>query len=506
MHKGISTLAVIAVLVQGPAAAGAPGGARLEQRRTGQNQTGLCRTPLALPQLGPERWNRPQPGPVPMAVPRGGDKDDRPASMAAPMDPPPPPPVMARDSSEGTVTAARKEGSRSAKPTPVPVEREVARSVMPPRDRPDLQFQGGLTAGEHDDLLNPELYADYVRRSDLGQQIAGLPQLDTRRVLTIAVNDRSGQPLARSMVEVQCADGNRIMLPTQSDGTVVLFPALDQLGSSVMVRAAGQDWRSVIIAPGAGGQRVTFTLDLMAMQMPPKLDLMLVIDTTGSMGDEIQYLQNELAGIVGALRAQHPGLDLRVGFVFYRDVQDSYVTHTVPFTRDISAAQGELVQQGANGGGDYPEAMEQALIRAAGQDWRADAVKTMLLVADAPPHDADVALAWHAGEVLRAKRVQVVPVAASGVGDSAEYLMRGLAALTQSRYTFLTDDSGIGNPHAAPAIDCYLVTRLDALLRRVIDSQLSGRRVEPERQEVIRRVGQYDNGRCVIPRGRLPQE
>jgi len=79
--------------------------------------------------------------------------------------------------------------------------------------------------------------------------------------------------------------------------------------------------------------------------------------------------------------------------------------------------------------------------------------------------------------------------------------MRAMAAATQSRYTFLTDDSGIGNAHAAPAIDCYLVTRLDTLLRRVIDSQLSGRRIEPGEQEVIRTVGQYDNGKCIIPPG-----
>jgi hypothetical protein len=160
-----------------------------------------------------------------------------------------------------------------------------------------------------------------------------------------------------------------------------------------------------------------------------------------------------------------------------------------------------LRQQSAGGGGDYPEAMDQALIRAAGQGWRPDAVKTMLLVADAPPHDENFGTSWLAARHLRANRVQIVPVAASGVADKAEYAMRAMAALTQSRYTFLTDDSGIGNPHAAPAIDCYLVTRLDALLRRVIDSQLSGRRVEPDQREVIREVGQYDNGRCIIPPG-----
>ena len=77
--------------------------------------------------------------------------------------------------------------------------------------------------------------------------------------------------------------------------------------------------------------------------------------------------------------------------------------------------------------------------------------------------------------------------------------MRAMAAATQSRYLFLTDDSGVGNAHAAPAIDCYLVTRLDALVRRVIDSQISGRRIEPEDSEVIRSVGNYDAGKCILP-------
>jgi hypothetical protein len=305
-------------------------------------------------------------------------------------------------------------------------------------------------------------------------------------------------------VDLACADGSRLRLSTMADGTVSFFPDLDRLGRKVRLRTAGEDWREVTLASRRGGQRIDFTV---ARQAPAvrKLDLMLAIDTTGSMGDEIRYLQSELAAILDQLRARHQGLDLRVGFVFYRDLGDDYVTATVPLGHDFASAQGELRQRWAGGGGDYPEAMDQAMIRAAGQQWRPDAVKSLLLVADAPPHDENVALTWRAAEHLRASRVHIVPVAASGVADKAEYVMRAMAAATQSRYTFLTDDSGIGNPHAAPAIDCYLVTRLDRLLTRVIDSQLSGRRVEPDRHEVIREVGDYDKGRCVIPRGHLQQ-
>jgi hypothetical protein len=78
--------------------------------------------------------------------------------------------------------------------------------------------------------------------------------------------------------------------------------------------------------------------------------------------------------------------------------------------------------------------------------------------------------------------------------------MRAVAAATQSRYIFLTDDSGIGNPHAEPDVDCYVVTQLATAIRRVLASQISGERVEPDPREVIRVMGRYDHGRCVLPR------
>lgn len=371
---------------------------------------------------------------------------------------------------------------------------------MPPRWPAPQPQPGLLTAGEHDDLLNPELYADYVRRSALAQRIPALPRVDTERVLTVEVRDRQGRAVPFAPVLVTCADGNAIRLATQADGTVTLFPELDRLSSQVTVsiEGRGDTRRAVSISEGPGNQRIGITAPSAARAVRA-LDLMLVIDTTGSMGDEIAFLQSELRAIIGSLQQRHPSVDIRVGFVFYRDEHDDYVTRTIPLGSDIVQAQRILAAQSASGGGDYPEAMDQALIRAVNQDWRDDAVKTLLLVADAPPHDRWFGRTWNAAENARHRRIHITPVAASGVADEAEYAMRAMAAATQSRYLFLTDDSGIGNPHAPPAIDCYLVTRLDALLRRVIDSQISGRRIEPEESEIIRSVGQYDAGRCILP-------
>lgn len=492
---------------------------------------GFCRNAEPLPRLDPEVVPRPQ---QVNDEYRSTDKSRRAKAseevepLAPPPPPPPPPPsppapVLAPIAGSATDSAARDvvvsgsrvDGTVAALPaaSPPPAEAAVAAKsdaygpsgIVPPRPYPRPQPQSGiLTAGEHDDLLNPELYAAYVNRSgNLGQEIRSLPRVDTMRVVTVKVSDRNGQPIPFADVVVTCSDGNRITMATQADGSAVFFPGLDRLSERITVsaRKAGRDIadaRPVFVSDAPGGQTVGLTASQVAVKAT-KLDLMLVVDTTGSMGDEIRYLQSELRSIIAAITEKHRDLDIRIGFVFYRDLGDDYVTRTIAFDRDIGRVQGALARQDANGGGDYPEAMDQALIRAVGQEWRPDAVKSLLLVADAPPHDDLFGRTWKAAEAARAKRIHITPVAASGVADKAEYAMRAMAAATQSRYLFLTDDSGVGNPHAPPAIDCYLVTKLDALVRRVIDSQISGRRIEPEDQEVIRSVGKYDAGKCILP-------
>jgi len=96
----------------------------------------------------------------------------------------------------------------------------------------------------------------------------------------------------------------------------------------------------------------------------------------------------------------------------------------------------------------------------------------------------------------RKKGIRIYPLAASGVGDKAEFMMRNAEVLTQGRYLFLTDDSGVGGSHQEPNTPCYVVTRLDQLIARVIDSELAGQRIEANTKDIVRSVGDYDNGVC----------
>jgi Mg-chelatase subunit ChlD len=479
----------------------------------------LCRRAAALPPLPPEARPRDRQqvrhgyggsavaSPV-LAPPPVMAEPSAPPSPPAPPPPSPPPPAPMESMSEAgsiSVTGSRSASPSAEKSTPLSTADDYVDEARPapgyhrpPRPRPPQPQSGLLTAGDHDDLLNPELYASYAGNYLQRSNLPGLPRLDTRRVLTVAVQDQSGRPVPFAAVTLTCADGNTLSLATLADGTVVFHPGLDRLGSSVRLSVPGAPVRRVEIAPSAGSQRQSVTVRSGAIPVR-KFDLLLAIDTTGSMGDEINYLKSELRSILTDIRRTHPGLDIRLGLVAYKDEGDVYVTRTHPFVSSLDAMQSNLQALSAEGGGDYPEAMDLALARAVSQDWRPDAVKSLLLVADAPPHDENIGKAWRVAEAARASRIQIVPVAASGVGDVAEYVMRAMVAATQSRYIFLTDDSGIGNPHATPSVDCFLVTRLDRLVRRVLDSQISGRRVEPREGEVIRSVGRYEGGKCILP-------
>jgi hypothetical protein len=415
--------------------------------------------------------------------------------------PPPPAPVSV---AAETASSVEPEGG----PPVVGSGTKVMRLVRP-RDgrdeRGSVQQQSGtLTAGDHDDLLNPQLYARYAARYLQSRSQPDLPLLDAAKRVRIVVRDASGAPAPFVRVTVKRDDGAPFTLTTAADGAISVFPGLDRLpvrldlvvtppGGQSLARSVTPVDRVVAIDLPGRAQRVT------------KFDLLLTVDTTGSMADELGYLQAELKAIVARLKERNPQIDIRIGLLVYRDIGDDYVTRPFALTGDIAALQQALAAQSANGGGDYPEAVDQALAQSvSGFDWRPDAVKAMLFVADAPPHANKMGPSWTAAMAARARGIHIVPVGASGVADDAQYLMRSIAALTQSRYIFLTDDSGVGLPHQDPDVPCYLVTRLDNLVGRVLAQLIAGARVEPPENEVIRRVGDYDKGLCLPSREPMP--
>jgi Mg-chelatase subunit ChlD len=123
----------------------------------------------------------------------------------------------------------------------------------------------------------------------------------------------------------------------------------------------------------------------------PAIELVFVIDTTGSMGGLIDGAKQKIWGIVNEVMKSPAKPEVRMGLVAYRDHGDAYVTQVLPVTRDLDNVYSTLMAFKADGGGDTPEDVRQALadgVHKVGWSPRSPNIAQILfLVGDAPPHD-----------------------------------------------------------------------------------------------------------------------
>jgi hypothetical protein len=239
-----------------------------------------------------------------------------------------------------------------------------------------------------------------------------------------------------------------------------------------------------------------------------RLDIAIVLDTTGSMTDEAPYLSGEFQNITAAIASAFPNSDQRWGLVAYRDRPDTdpgdeYVVRSWDFMTDLSAYRGTVAALTAGGGGDNPEAPDLGLAAGNALSWRTDAdvARLMFWVADAPHHDQYAAAMAQDFADARSNDIHLYPVSASGSDDLLEYTMRSGAQVTGGRYLFLTDDSGIGDPHLIPPIPCYFVTRLGKAIVRMASIELSGTYVAPDPADIVRVDGNPVGGQCADGNG-----
>lgn len=231
-----------------------------------------------------------------------------------------------------------------------------------------------------------------------------------------------------------------------------------------------------------------------------KLDITLVIDTTGSMSDEISFLQQEFTAISEQIQERFPNSEQRWALIVYRDEGDAYVTRVTPFTSKVNDFRSALLAQSANGGGDFPEAPDVALQELTELEWRDgdDVAKLAFWVADAPHHPEDGKRMAKSLRNVQRQGIHLYPVASSGIDEHTELTMRSAAQLTGGRYLFLTDDSGVGAAHKQASVPCYYVTRLDDAFLRMVDVELSGNYRAPSADELLRTVGDPVEGKCAL--------
>jgi len=121
----------------------------------------------------------------------------------------------------------------------------------------------------------------------------------------------------------------------------------------------------------------------------PRIEVCFVLDTTGSMGGLIAGAKEKIWSMANEMISAKPTPEIRIGLIGYRDKTDAYITKVYPLSNDIDDIYAKLMAFQAQGGGDTPEAVNQALNEGVTKmDWSKsrDVLKVIFLVGDAPPH------------------------------------------------------------------------------------------------------------------------
>ena len=301
---------------------------------------------------------------------------------------------------------------------------------------------GRITAGEVNDFAKWKLWPNYLQSTEKYQKTWGIVP---RERYTIQVMNKAGYPVVNYPVQIKDDKGN------------TLFQTLtDNTGKAELWGKEGHE---------------TLIVDE-PCEAPDGVDVVFIFDATGSMGDELRYLQAEMKDVIARAKEATGGLAIRTGAVVYRDHGDEYVTRLSRLTDDIAVTQAFIDKQYASGGGDYPEAVPEALMAALNSTgWSESArARVAFLILDAPCHEDSATLALLREQVLNAAAlgVRLVPVVCSGIDDKTEFLLRAIALTTNGTSFFLTDDSGIGLPHHKPTTDTLVVEHLNDMMVRTI--------------------------------------
>ncbi len=298
----------------------------------------------------------------------------------------------------------------------------------------------GSKAGLTDDNRQFNYYLRFLE--EYGNQVPHLAiPVGERIVLEVA--DSEGKPLESAAVEIY-SDTGRLLCSglTYSDGRFLFFP--QEFGPSFSYRAVVtvDDVPRDVEFQREGPREVPVRFDFPRPEVRPMpVDMLFILDTTGTMGEQVERLKSTIGTIASNLSALSPRPQVRFGLVLYRDRGDVYLDQVVPFTADLDEFQVALNRVKAEGGGDVPDDLQAALKEAMGMEWNGEGIRLAFVITDSPPHlDYGESYTYvDAAHDASAAGIKIFTVGSGGLDLAGEYVLRQLSQYTAAKYVLLAD-------------------------------------------------------------------
>jgi Mg-chelatase subunit ChlD len=182
------------------------------------------------------------------------------------------------------------------------------------------------------------------------------------------------------------------------------------------------------------------------------IDVAFCLDTTGSMSGLLEGAKAKIWSIVNTVATAKPRPVLRIALIGYRDLQDAYVTRDFDFTQDLETMYTHLREYRADGGGDTPEHVNQALYEAVHKlSWSKNpaALKIVYLVGDAPPH-MDYQDGYDYRKISKAAAASgiIINTIQCGAIAGTQQVWQEIARIAEGKYAAIDQSGGVAFIHS----------------------------------------------------------
>ena len=367
-----------------------------------------------------------------------------------------------------------EEEASSSESAPLPVRGRT--TAAPPSE-------SGLKAGYSDDNRQFNYFVNFL------EEYSTVPHLnlDISERIIFYVKDTNN--LSIPNVQIIIKSGGNIITrgTTLADGSFRFFPSLfsrDLNNFEVLVQDPASGRKTGDQFTRNGRRQIDLNIGTeRELEDRTPLDILFILDTTGSMGEEIQRLKATIQLIHLNLSSLSTKPHLRFGLVLYKDYGDEeYRTQIVHLTDNLDEFQKELNMVEAYGGGDTPEDLQAALEDSMKEiRWNPTGLRIAFVITDAPPHlDYGQEYDYTRASVEAKERgIKIHTVGTGGLPLDGEYILRQISQFTSGRYIFLTygergeSEGGIAGSVSHHTGANFQTDKLEAIIIRFAKEELS---------------------------------
>ncbi len=316
------------------------------------------------------------------------------------------------------------------------------------RDRKEYKApeKSGLKAGYADDNKQFNYFVKFLEKYKYTVKPDPMnikSKLKIRERIILKIKDKNNRSIPNAKVKIY-GDGDLLETgKAYADGSFLFYPAMyDDDIDKYKAQITYNQSKKTINFKRQGKRKLTVKMKLSrVVKKRIPLDILFVMDTTGSMGEEISRLKATIEIMNLNLASLKSRPKLRFGMVLYKDKDEEYETQVIPLTASLGKFKEALDEVEASGGGDGPEDLQGALRDTIKKvKWNKDGLRLVFMITDASAHLDYGQKYTYAKAAIDAKKmgIKLFSIGTGGLNTMGEYVLRQLSHYTYAKYIFLT--------------------------------------------------------------------